>query len=130
MVPLERTGNRFPTHLHLRHRSLRGIRSLSQILGLMWARDSRSRPLSQIRMVLRKSVPPSRSLERLNVGSLPALGALHHVELNGLTLLEALETVGVDCRVVHEHIFPVLPADEAETFGVVKPLYCSLFHIS
>ena len=31
-------------------------------------------------------------LERLYVGSLPALGALDHVELHGLTFLQALET--------------------------------------
>jgi hypothetical protein len=30
---------------------------------------------------------------------------------------------------VHEYIFPVLTADEAETLGVVKPLHCSLFHV-
>ena len=30
--------------------------------------------------------------ERLHVGSLPSLGALHHVELHGLTFLQALET--------------------------------------
>ena len=31
-------------------------------------------------------------LERLNVGSLPALGTLHDVELHGLAFLQALET--------------------------------------
>jgi hypothetical protein len=28
---------------------------------------------------------------------------------------------------MHENIFAALPADEAVAFGVVKPLYCSLF---
>src|SRR5271167_152941 len=30
---------------------------------------------------------------------------------------------------MNEHIFAVLPRDEAKTFGIVKPLYCSLFHV-
>jgi hypothetical protein len=32
------------------------------------------------------------ALERLNVRGLPSLGPLHHVELHGLTFLQALET--------------------------------------
>jgi hypothetical protein len=35
---------------------------------------------------------PANGLERLHVGSLPSLGPLHHVELHGLTFLQALET--------------------------------------
>jgi hypothetical protein len=30
---------------------------------------------------------------------------------------------------MHKNIFAILPADEAVAFGVVKPLYRSLFHI-
>jgi hypothetical protein len=29
---------------------------------------------------------------------------------------------------MYEHILAVLTADEAKPLGVVKPLYCSLFH--
>jgi hypothetical protein len=29
---------------------------------------------------------------------------------------------------MHEDILAILTADEAIAFGVVKPLYCSLFH--
>jgi hypothetical protein len=67
-------------------------------------------------------------LQRLHVGSLPSLGALHYVELHGLTFLQALETTRVDCRVVHEDIFAVLTRDEAEALGVIEPLHSTLFH--
>ena len=67
-------------------------------------------------------------LERLYVRRLPALGALDDVELNGLTLLEALESVRVDGGVMHEDILAVLTRDEAEALRVIKPLNSTLFH--
>jgi hypothetical protein len=67
-------------------------------------------------------------LERLNVRSLPPLGALYHVKLHGLTLLQTLEATRVDCRVVHEYIFAVLARNEAEALRVIKPLHSTLFH--
>jgi hypothetical protein len=75
---------------------------------------------------------PFRNLwlsERLYVLSLPALWAFDHVELHALALLQAPETTGLNCREVHENIFPRLTADESVPFGIVEPLYCSLFHI-
>ncbi len=69
-------------------------------------------------------------LQRLNVRSLPALGSLHDVELNGLTFLQALETTRVDCRVVHEDIFAVLARNEAEALRVIEPLHSTLFHFA
>ena len=68
-----------------------------------------------------------KSLERLNVFSLPALGPLGDVELHCLALLQALETACLDRREVHKNILAILTADEAIAFGVVEPLYCSLF---
>ena len=68
-------------------------------------------------------------LERLDVRRLPTLGPLDHVELHCLTLLEALETVRIDRRVVNEHVLAVLTADKAKPLGIVKPFYCSLFHV-
>src|ERR1700690_4208772 len=67
------------------------------------------------------------SLHRLNVFSLPALGPLGHVELHGLALLQALEAARLNRREVHENIFAILTADKAVAFGVIEPLYCSLF---
>jgi hypothetical protein len=67
-------------------------------------------------------------LDSLNVLSLPALGALGHFELHCLPLLQAAEAACLNCGEVHEDILARLTADEAVALGVVKPLYCSLFH--
>ena len=66
-------------------------------------------------------------LQRLDVLSLPALGALGYVELHRLALLQALEAARLDRREVHKNVFATLTADEAVAFGVIEPLYCSLF---
>src|SRR5271157_1457324 len=68
--------------------------------------------------------------QRLHVRSLPPLGPLHHVELHGLTFLQALETTGGDCRVMHEYVFAVLTRNKAEALRVVEPLHGTLFHIA
>ena len=67
-------------------------------------------------------------LERLYVGSLPALGSLDDVKLHGLTFLQTLESTGVDCGVVHENVFAVLARNEAEAFRVIEPFHGTLFH--
>src|ERR1700728_4471958 len=71
-----------------------------------------------------------QGLERLHVGSLPALGPLHYVELHGLTFLQTLETARVDRRGVHEDIFAVLARDKAEALRVINPLHSTLFHFA
>jgi hypothetical protein len=68
------------------------------------------------------------SLQRLYVGSLPALRSFNYVELDGLALLKAFKATGADSRVVYENIFTVLARDEPEALCVIEPLYCSLFH--
>jgi len=69
------------------------------------------------------------SLERLNVGCLPAFGSFDYVELDGLTFLEAFEAVRVYGGVVNEDVFAILTADETKSLCIVKPLHCSLFHV-
>jgi len=69
----------------------------------------------------------STSLERLDVLCLPALRTLRHLKLHRLAFLQALETSRLDCRKMHKNVFATLTADEAVAFGVVEPLYCSLF---
>ena len=71
----------------------------------------------------------SCELERANVFRLPAFGSLGYVELHCLTLLQASEATCLDRRKMHENVFARLAADEAVAFGVVEPLYCSLFHM-
>ena len=68
-------------------------------------------------------------LDRLDILRLPALRALDHVELHLLTLLQAAEPAGLNRGEVHEDILSILAADKTITFGVVKPLYCSCFHV-
>ena len=67
-------------------------------------------------------------LDSLNVLSLPALWPLGHVELYRLPFLQAAEASSLNSGEMHEDILPILTADEAVAFGIVKPLYCSLFH--
>src|SRR5881628_1578878 len=60
---------------------------------------------------------------------LGALGALGHVELDLLVLVESLVTLHVDRRVVHEDVVAaVLLRDEAETLLGVEPLHGALSH--
>jgi hypothetical protein len=70
-----------------------------------------------------------KSLKRLDVLGLPALGALGYVKLHGLAFLKALETAGLNGGEMDENIFARLAADKAVAFGVIEPLYCSLFHV-
>lgn len=67
-------------------------------------------------------------LECLHVFGLPTLGALGDVELHRLAFLQALETARLDSGEMHENVFAILAADKAVAFGVIEPLYCSLFH--
>jgi hypothetical protein len=68
-------------------------------------------------------------LDSLNVLGLPALWAFGHVELHGLPFLQAAKAAGLNGGEMHEDVLAILTADEAIAFGVVKPLYCSLFHL-
>ena len=87
---------------------------------------------------MKKGSGPNRSLslrilpflQRPNVLGLQTLGTLRHLEFHALTFLQAAETAGLDGGEVNEYILTALAADESVTLGVVKPLYCSLFHIS
>jgi len=64
----------------------------------------------------------ARILERLNLVGLQALGALGHDEANALTFLQGLETITHNRAEMHEKVFTIGAADEAETLGVVEPL--------
>src|SRR5690349_11379422 len=75
--------------------------------------------------------PPPKicpGVENSDVLSLPALGSLDDVELNGLAFLQRAEALRLDRRVVNKHILAALPRDEAVALSVIEPLYCSLFH--
>ncbi len=68
------------------------------------------------------------NLEDLNVLSLPALGALHHVELHRLAFLQTAEAIGLNRGVVDENILAIRAAQKSKALRIVKPFHCSLFH--
>src|SRR6202007_3400300 len=70
----------------------------------------------------------TRRLNSLNVFSLQTLGAFGHAELYALSFLQALEAARLDGREMDEDVFAIFAADESKSLGIVKPLYCSLFH--
>ena len=57
------------------------------------------------------------------IRGLRALGALHNFKLHVITFRKALVTLGADSAVMNENVRAVFPPDEAESLGVIKPLY-------
>ena len=72
-----------------------GARSCDNLWKCVGLPKRRRRPglLPALPMLTDSAGLPAQGLERLHVGSLPALGTLHDVELHGLTFLQALETI-------------------------------------
>src|SRR5919106_4597915 len=69
------------------------------------------------------------SAERSDLGGLRTLLALLDVERHALTLVEALVSVGLDCRVVHEHVrATTVRSEEAVALLAVEPLDGALCH--
>jgi hypothetical protein len=66
-------------------------------------------------------------LERLNVGSLQALGAADNLEFNGLTLIERAIAVRLNRGEMDENVLARLALDKTKALTSVKPLHCSLF---
>src|SRR5512133_2066552 len=58
-----------------------------------------------------------------NVDCLRTLLTFHDFELYRIPLLQALVALGLNRAVMHENIWPILPPDESEALGIVKPLY-------
>src|SRR5579872_4756823 len=70
--------------------------------------------------------PGSGSI-RSHVGRLQSFRSLRDFELYFTTLLQAAVALGLDGGEMHEHVFSVLPLDEAITLGCVEPLPCAFF---
>ncbi len=69
------------------------------------------------------------TLECLHVFCLPALWSLGDIELHRLTLLQTLKASRLDGGEMHENVLAILTANKTVAFGIVEPLYCSLFHV-
>jgi len=66
-------------------------------------------------------------LEPDDVLGLKAFGALLDLELDSLPFIEALVTLGLDRREVHEDVLAGRALDKTIALCSVKPLYCTLF---
>src|ERR1700733_3332813 len=66
---------------------------------------------------------------RRDVFGLQALLAVDDLEADLLAFLQAFETRTTDGAEMHKHVRATLPADEAETLGVVEPLDGTYFTI-
>ena len=62
---------------------------------------------------------------RYDVFSLWAFTAVYHVHGDGLAFLKRLMAFSLYGTVVNENVFAAFTRNEAETFGVVEPLYCA-----
>ena len=69
---------------------------------------------------------PKGKLDRLDVRGLSALGALHDLELNSLTLGQRLVPLLRDGGEVDEHVLATLTLDESVALLVRKPLHGAL----
>ena len=57
------------------------------------------------------------------------LVTLNDVELDTVALVQSLEAITLDCRVVNKTVFgTIILRDETEALGVVEPLNCTLCH--
>jgi hypothetical protein len=66
--------------------------------------------------------------QRLNVISLQSLRPFCDLKLHCLTFSQRAEAVSANRRVMHKNVFTALTCNEAKPFGVIEPLYCTLFH--
>lgn len=73
------------------------------------------------------SVGNSTGLRRDYVAGSQALRTLRDGKLNTLTLVEGLVSVGLDGRVVNEHVITTFTGDEAISLRRVEPLDSSCF---
>ena len=79
-----------------RQESIQALISHPYLVELCWFIKHNGAGIAPGPALLVCSILPESSLaglERLHVGSLPSLGTLHYVELDGLTFLQTLETI-------------------------------------
>jgi hypothetical protein len=64
--------------------------------------------------------------ETRDLVGLGALCSLDNIELNLITLFEALIALALNGTVMNEDVSPTVPAQEAVAFCVIEPLYGAL----
>jgi hypothetical protein len=73
-------------------------------------------------------VPAKQSLiERTDVFRLKAFLTSYHGKLNTLTVTQTPMTISTNGTKMYKYVITAVTLNEAETFGIVKPLYDTLF---
>jgi hypothetical protein len=67
-------------------------------------------------------------LELYDVGCLGAFGRVDDVELHLLAFSQRLEAAVLNVSKVNEHISAFFTGYESKTFGIIEPLYGTVFH--
>jgi hypothetical protein len=65
-----------------------------------------------------------------HVRRLGSFRALHDLKFYRISFLERPVSIADDRRVMYEYIGPIFPPYESVTFGIIKPLNCSLHFVS
>jgi hypothetical protein len=73
--------------------------------------------------------PPRHSSDGSDVLRLVALAAWADVEFDHLTFGQGLVAVGLDVRIVNEHVVTILPGDESEALLGVEELDGTCCHV-
>jgi hypothetical protein len=60
-----------------------------------------------------------------DVGRLRTFLTFGDFELNLITFLQALVSLGGDCTVMNENIWPIVASNEPVPFRVIEPLHCT-----
>ena len=56
-----------------------------------------------------------------------SLLSLSYLKLHLIAFLLALVAIGLDGAVVHKHIWTIVPTNESEPLGIVKPLHFTFY---
>jgi hypothetical protein len=92
------------------------------------ALESSNKPAGTGKISQTISTRQSIRLDSPDVLGLQAFGPFYDIELDRLAFLKRTKSLALDGRMMHEHVFAVSAAKEAESLCIVKPFYCSLFH--
>jgi hypothetical protein len=67
-------------------------------------------------------------LELYNVGCLGAFGRVDNVERDVLTFGQGFESAVLNIAEMNEYIAAIFASNETKAFGIIEPLYCTIFH--
>ena len=68
-------------------------------------------------------------LELGDIRSCRAFRTVNNLELYSRTLLEGFEAISINCCVVYEYVIATILLDKTKTLSVIKPFYCTFYHL-